>query len=264
MSNNKLKDRIAVYENAVDTKLLPRVPLIITVNGRSFSKITSLLDKPYCPNLAECLYSTMLRLVNEVDGAIFAYSFNDEIVIIARNDQTLETNPWYDNKVQKIVSAISSVATLYFNNCAMSNDLNLMGDSIFLTKAFVVPNITEAINVIVSKQQQAFQSSIHFACFYELIKKYNKEEIKEMLVGTSLDEKIDLLHQEGDIDFNNYPPEFRRGVACYRSPTLINEGILKNKWTLNSDIPIFTRDHSFLGNIFKGGHDIVRHGTIIK
>ncbi len=261
MSNSKLKDRIAAYEGAADTKLLPRVPLIITVNGRSFSKITSLLDKPYCSKFADCMYSTMARLVNEVDGAVFAYSFNDEIVIVARNDQNLDTSPWYDNKVQKIVSSVASVATLQFNNCISSIDLNLMGDPIFLSKAFVVPNITEAINVMVSKQQQAFQSAIHFACFYELLKKYNKEEIKEMLSGTSLDEKIDLLNQECQVDFNEYPPEFRRGVACYRSPKIV-DGIVKHKWTMNSNIPIFTREHSFLGNIFKGGHDIIRQDSL--
>lgn len=262
MSNNKLKDRIVAYETAADIKLLPRVPLIITVNGRSFSKMTSLLNKPYCTKFAECIYSSMVRLVNEIDGAVFAYSFNDEIVIVARNDQNLDTSPWYDNKIQKIVSSTASIATLHFNNCVASMDLNLMGDPIFLSKAYVVPNITEAINVMVSKQQQAFQSSIHFACFYELLKKYNKEEIKEMLTGTSLDEKIDLLNQECDIDFNEYPVEFRRGVACYRSPKLVEEGVLKHKWSLNSDIPIFTRDHSFLGNIFKGGYDIVRQDSL--
>jgi len=257
MSNTKLKDRIAAYENTADIKLLPRVPLIITINGRSFSKITSLLDKPYCSKFADCMYSSMLRLVNEIDGAVFAYSFNDEIVIVVRNDQSLETQPWYDNRIQKITSVTASIATMHFNNCAAANDLNLMGDPIFLSKVFVVPNITEAINVMVSKQQQAFQSSINFACFYELLKKYNKEEIKEMLAGTSLDEKIDLLSQECNIDFNEYPAEFRRGVACYRSPKL-DDGILKHKWILNSDIPIFTRDHSFLGTIFKSGHDIIR------
>jgi len=262
MSNNKLKERIAAYESTADVKLLPRVPLIITINGRSFSKITSILDKPYCTKFAECIYSSMVRLVNEIDGTVFAYSFNDEIVIVARNDQNLDTSPWYDNKIQKIVSSTASIATLHFNNCAASIDLNLMGDPIFLSKAFVVPNITEAINVMVSKQQQAFQSSIHFACFYELLKKYNKEEIKEMLGGTSLDEKINLLSQECDVDFNEYPVEFRRGVACYRSPKLVEEGVLKHKWSLNSDIPIFTRDHSFLGNIFKGGYDIVRQDSL--
>lgn len=262
MSNFKLKERIVAYENAADTKLLPRLPLIITINGRSFSKITSLLDKPYCSKFSECMNSSMLRLVNEVDGAVFAYSFNDEIIIVVRNDQTLETLPWYDNKIQKIASATASITTLHFNNCAASIDLNLMGDPIFLAKAFVVPNITEAINVMVSKQQQSFQSSIHFACFYELLKKYNKEEIREMLSGTSLDEKIDLLLQECNVDFNEYPLEFRRGVACYRSPKIVDGGTIKHKWILNSEIPIFTRDHSFLGNIFKGGYDIVRHDSL--
>lgn len=261
MSNLKLKDRIQNYQQAANYKLLGRLPLIIVVNGRSFSKITSLLDKPFSSQIAECMCSTLLRLTQEVDGSVFGYSFNDEIVLIVRNDQNLDTNPWYDNDIQKITSVVSSIATLQFNNYANTLDLNLMSEPIFITNVFAVPNIMEAINVMVLKQQQAFQSSIQFACFYELLKKYDKNDIKDMLAGTGQDEKIQLLLQECDIDFNEYPSVFRRGVACYRAPKVFhidNTDVIKNKWTLNTDLPIFTREHSFLNQIFKTGADIFR------
>lgn len=263
MLNNNLKNRILGYENAADIQLLPKLPLIITVNGRGFSKTSSVLDKPYCEKFANCLYDTMLKLMVEIDGAVFGYCFNDEIAIIARNDQNIDTNPWYDNKAQKIASAVSSIASLHFNNCTKIEELDLIGDPVFIAKAFVVPNITEAINTMVLKQQYAIQGSIYFACLYEFIKKYNKEEIKDMLSECTLDQRIDLLKQEFNVDYNKYPSAFRRGVACYRIPKLI-DGSIKHKLTLNYNIPIFTKDHSFLGNILKGGSDIIRKNYLDK
>jgi tRNA(His) guanylyltransferase len=260
MSNFKLKDRIDSYREASDYKLLNRLPIIICVNGRSFAKNTSLIDKPYCAKFAECILSTTLRLCSEIDGALFAYQHGDEIVIVARNDQNPDTAPWYDNKLQKICSVTSSIASLHFNECASAIGLNLGGDSIFTSQVFVVPNIMEATNTMIYKQQQNFHASIQSACFYELLKKYDKNNIKEMLNGLSLDEKIDLLNQECGIDFNDYPLPFRRGAAAYKVPK-VTDGAMKNKWWINLELPIFTKDQSFLTNIFKNGADIFRNGS---
>lgn len=261
MSHLKLKDRIDSYRESSDYKLLGRVPLIVCVNGRNFAKATSLLDKPYDFKLAECMHSTMIRLCHEIEGALFAYHFNDEIILVARNDQNLDTSPWFDNKVQKICSITSSIATSHFDDCATSINLNLTGDPIFYSQIFAVPNIMEAINTIIYKQQNNFLYSVQSSCLYELLKKYEKNTIKEMLSGLNMDEKIDLLQQECNVDFNNYPVSFRRGTACYKIPKIVNETI-KNKWFINNDLPIFTKDQSFLTNIFKHGSDIFREASL--
>lgn len=255
--SNKLKDRIEAYQAATDYKLLNRVPIIICVNGRGFSKVTQLLDKPYCPKFAECIISTMIRLCTDVEGALFGYQFNDEIVIVARNDQHNDTNAWYDNRLQKICSVTSALATTHFNDCASSIKLDTTGDALFTSQVFVVPTIGEAVNTIIYKQQQNFQTSIQSACLYELIKSHDKHTIKEMLSGLSVDEKIDLLSQECDVDFNNYPLAFRRGTAAYKVPKVTGDS-MRNKWHINLEVPIFTKDQSFLSNIFKNGADIFR------
>lgn len=259
--SGKLKDRVENYQATFDYKLLARVPVIIVVNGRSFSKLTQLLDKPYCSKLAECLLSTMLRLCTEVEGALFGYQHSDEIVLVMRNDQNPETEAWYDNRVQKICSVSAAIATMHFNDCAQEIKLALSGDPVFTSQVFAVPTISEAINTIVYKQQQNFHTSIQFACVYELIKKHDKNAIREMLSGLTMDEKIDLLRQECQVDFNDYPISFRRGAACYKAPKLVDE-TTKYKWYLNPEPPIFTKDQSFLSNIFKNGADIFRQESL--
>jgi tRNA(His) 5'-end guanylyltransferase len=260
--SQKLKDRIDSYKEASDHKILNRLPLIICVNGRAFSKLTSLINKPYCTKFAEGMLSATLKLCMEVEGSLFGYQHNDEILIVARNDQSLETEPWYDNKIQKICSITSSIATTHFQKYVNSTDLSLMGDPLFTSQVFAVPTIGEAINTLVYKQQQNFHNSIQFACFYELLKKHDRNTIKEMLSGLTVDEKIDLLHQECGIDFNEYPHSFRRGAACYKVPKIVADGVMKTKWTINAEPPIFTKDQSFLSNIFKNGADIFREASL--
>lgn len=260
-SNFTLKNRIQTYEKVSNYTLLNRVPLIITINGRSFSKTTSLLDKPFSTPFIECMSSCLLKVAQEIEGCLFGYCFNDEIVLVLKNDTNDGNDSWYNNEIQKIVSVIASITTLQFNNYAKTSELNILGDAIFLANVFAVPYIMEAVNVLVAKQQLAFQKAVQFACFYELLKKFNKNDIREMLSGTNTDEKINLLQQEANIDFNEYSPIFKRGVACYRAPSLLEyngEEIVKNKWKLDLDLPIYTKDHSFLSSILKNGSDIFR------
>jgi tRNA(His) 5'-end guanylyltransferase len=76
-----------------------------------------------------------------------------------------------------------------------------------------------------------------------------------MIAGLSVDEKINLLFEECNIVFNNYPKVFRRGAALYKAPNIVN-GIIKNKWIINEDLPIFNKNQSFISNILKNGLDI--------
>ena len=242
----KLKERIEDYKRSSDYKLLGRIPMIIVLNGRSFSKLTQLIDKPHCSKFSECMLSTMLRLCSEIEGVVFSYQHSDQILLVCRNDQKEETSTWFDGKIQKIASAAASIASVHFNECASTIKLNLTADPIFTAQVFNVPDLTEVINTIIFQQQQNFYSSIQFACLYELLKKYNKNEIKEMLSGLTVDEKKYLLLQECGIDFNDYPVIFRKGSACYK---VIKED--KLKWFINTEIPIFTKDHGFLSEILK-------------
>ncbi len=257
-----LKDRINSYKDACSHKLMRKVPLVITVNGRGFSRVTSNIMKPFSSEFSNVMCATTAKLCQEIDGAVFGFCFGDDITIIARNDQNAETMPWFQNDIQKIVSAAASIATLEFSNAARSIGLGLASDAAFSASVFAVPNVTEAINVLVSKQQLSFQSSLNFAVYYELRKKYGDEAL-EMVQGRTLEEKEEILHSVCGITLNSYDLSFRRGIAYYRAPTLVSGTsgqIFKNKWILNNEIPVFTKDHAFLSQIFKSGLDIFRAG----
>jgi len=244
---SKLKDRILSYEESSSYKILPKLPLIISVNGRNFSSITNLLDKPFDTGMYDCLASTMKRLCVEIEGAVFGYLYNDNIIIISRNDQNIATTPWYNNNIQKLTSVISSISTFHFNKCADHIGLQTSGDPLFYTKVFPVPSVIEAINTIIYYQQLNFTISIHFSCYYELIKKYNKSQIKNMLVNLSQTERIELLKKECNVDFKDYSSSFRRGSACFKDYS--GDQNEKSNWIIVNDLPIFTQEQSFLKDI---------------
>lgn len=255
-SISTLKERINEYENATNLKLIRRVPLFISLNGRGFRKTTSLLEKPFAADFFEIIGAVMVKLMQEVDGSVFSYSCNDEILLVALNNFSNETNAWYDNNIQNIVSASSSIATLEFAKQAGLKNINILGDPVFLSKAFVVPNITEAINVFISKQQQGFHISLYNAVYFELLRKYKPETVREALLNKTSEEKIEILMNETKINYNNYPLPFRRGFGCYRTPRIIKtneQNTVKDKLFIDDEVPIFSQDYEFLSNILKSG-----------
>jgi tRNA(His) 5'-end guanylyltransferase len=247
----KLKDRIEGYIKASSQMLVSKLPVIFVVNGIGFKHSTALLDKPFSAPLAKALCATLFNLTEELEGAVFGYSFNDELIVITRNDQNIDTQPWYGNDAQTLASVASSIATLHFQTHLLTNGIDLKRP-IFRAKAFVVPNITEAVNTLIFKQQQAAFFSLYSACFYELLAKgLDKNDIRETLANTTTSEdKVELLARECGIDYNTaYPLGFRRGVACYRRPKLIDDIETKMVWEFDSQLPIFTRDTEFLKDV---------------
>lgn len=259
---NTLRERIDSFEELTNLKLLNKLPVIISLNGRSFKKVTSLLNKPFDSKFMDLMCGTMIKLSQEIDGTVFSYCYNDEIIIISRNDQTIDTEPYYGNSIQKIVSASAAIATFEFNRLAKINNVQLFGDPIFISKVFAVPTITEAINTLIMKQQNCFHSALSMACFYELLKKYDLYTVKQTLLGKSTStSKAEILFEACNIDFNSYPLTFKRGVSCYRAPKIINMGgdeKIKNSLIIDTEIPIFTKDQDFLRSIFRDGRDIFR------
>lgn len=236
-----LKSRMQSYENSTDNSIIARIPIAFILNGRSFSKLTTTLNKPFDIKFAECMLTTMRKLCEVIDGVFFTYQYHDKILLLARNDQNTETQPWYDNNIQKMVSCVASEATLSFYKKIISDNIQIVGDPIFLCSVFPLPNMQEAFNLVIQKQNDSLYQAVNLACYYELLNKYDKHYINKMLDGLNFDEKTLLLSQECGIDFNQYESIFRLGSACIRSPSIIN-GESKFKWKIYTDLPFFNKD----------------------
>ena len=96
-------DRIKNYEQLYSIQILPKLPVIIRIDGKGFSKLTKALHckKPFDQRFGSIMMETAQHLLLEIQGCVLAYIQSDEISLVLRNDQSLETEPWFSNKIQK-------------------------------------------------------------------------------------------------------------------------------------------------------------------
>lgn len=256
----RLQLRQREYENSYNHSIIKRIPVIIKIDGRSFLKVTKNIQKPFCNKTMMIFSDVMLSLVKQIDGAIFGYQYSDKIIIILKNDKTLDTNPWFGNKIQDMASNSASIASYEFltNFWNMNNAPNLEGALTFKSKAFPVPDINEAVNYIIYRQFKCMEHAINQSVFTFLKKKYGNATAN-MLEGKSIEDRKQIL-KESSIDFEDYPVHFRNGVVTYQIPTLhkTTQGqITRLKWNI-TEAPIFSKNRKILETIITTGSDIFR------
>jgi len=259
-----LSERQKSYEAAYDYQIIRRLPIIIRVNGRGFSRLTRKIQKPYSKQFSAIMAGTMLAMAKIIDGCIFAYQQSDEISFVIRNDQTNETEPWFSNRVQKTISISASLATIEFNKILLSQveKPKLIGDALFDARMFGVPTLSEAINNLVFRQQDCLRNAVSMAALVELTKNVGEKEAYSLLDEKSRIQRIALLETKCGIDFfSHYPISFQRGIAAYKAPKVFNTQrgqITRQKWTLDNDLPEFTYNRDFISGILNSGKDIFR------
>src|SRR5574344_2103477 len=107
-----LGDRIKQYEITFDYRFTNKLPIIIRLDGKAFHTWVkkSQCDKPFDFNLINLMQNTTKYLCENISGAIVGYCQSDEISIVVLNNQTNNTEPWFDNRIQKITSISASLA----------------------------------------------------------------------------------------------------------------------------------------------------------
>jgi tRNA(His) 5'-end guanylyltransferase len=262
-----LSDRQKKYESSYDYKILDKIPIIIRINGKNFTKLSKNLEKPFSNELFKIMANATMYSITEIQGAIFGYLHHDEITFIIRNDQSHDTESWFNNRIQKINSIAVSTFTMAFYKFLLASDLELFGDPIFDARTFGVPNIAEANNNIIWRQQDCLKSALRSACLFEIGSKIGYKKAFDLIEGkTSEEKKYELLKYSG-INFDEfYPKHFIHGASFYKIPILLKNSEnseAKYKWSLNLDTPNFLENKNFLFNILLNGKDIVRADQIL-
>jgi len=245
------------YENCYDIKIMRRVPVVIRLNGRNFTKLTREVKHPFDDGFIEIMTHTLVQLCKQIDGSVFGYQFSDEITIVIKNDQAKDTDPWFGNRCQKIASGAAAIATYEFNKYFwnMSKPPPLTGAPLFDARVFGLPNIEVVTNNLIWRQQDCVEWSISTSAYCELKKKLSRKKAQAMMTGKDLYAREQLLWDVCNIEFEEeYSNLIKRGIGCYLVPDISS----KKKWHVDLDLPIFSEDRDFIFNILSSGSDIFR------
>jgi len=266
---HSLRKRQEDYESDYDFTIQKRLPIAIKVTLKSYKRLTQNVDKPFCESISEIMGQTALFIISQIQDAVFGYCQNDEIVFILKNDKAHDYEPWCGNNLQKIISSVSSIATIGFKKSVdmFGDDIDLVGDGLFFVSVFSLPYLAEAANYLVFRQGLCLGTAINKATSYELDKKLGRRKAVALLRDKTFEGKISILLQYCGIDFYDYYlSPFIYGTAIYKIPVIVStrdDEISKNKWYIDYNIPNFTKDKDFVPAILSNGADVFRAPDII-
>lgn len=222
-----LGDRIKGYEaRETDRRAMRGVPLVARVDGRSFSKFTRGMARPFDSDFADLMVEVAKYLVEQTHARV-AYVQSDEVTIVldpfapkkdeangkARDGGFGDTEFMFDGRFQKLNSVLAGLATARF----MKDAVRLWPERcekqlpVFDARVFEVPNREEAAWSVAWREFDAVKNAVSMAC-----RAYYGP--KEML-GKSCSEMQEMLFQKG-VNFNDYPAHFKRGSYVQRKTFL--------------------------------------------
>jgi tRNA(His) guanylyltransferase len=266
-----LGDRIKKYEKAFSPAYPIRLPLILRLDGVHFHSNVKKwkCERPFDENLINAMFFTAKTLCENIAGAQIAYVQSDEITILVRDDMDTHSQPWYDKKINKVMSVAAAKASNAFNwkyysltaeyadDCdypypVRTNPLDLKKMAEFDCRGFIVPEY-EINNVLLWRQQDCTRNSVqmlaraHFS--HKELHKKNNSEIQDMLM------------LEKGVNWNDLQTYLKRGACVIKQdvpkkvPKRDDRGkvidgefetITRPSWVVDKEIPIFTQDKEYV------------------
>lgn len=203
-SKDNLGDRIKHYEKLeTEDYLIPMLPTIVRLDGRSFSKFTKSFDT-FDEDMYEAMVETTKFLVKE-SNALIGYTQSDEITLILYTDN-VNSQILFNGKKHKLLSNLASLASVKFYDvlCYLKEHKDLPNSfPSFDCRIFQVPTKMEAWNALLWRVQDAVKNSIQSLAQSHISHK--------RLQGMNQKQQITLLEKEG-VHWNELPNRFKEGT----------------------------------------------------
>lgn len=258
MDTSDLANRMKEYEKRNQYYLQKRTPVAIRADGRCFHTFTKGFQRPFDKILMTSMQKTAKYMCENIQGAKFAYIQSDEITIILVDYDTLETDCWFNYRIDKMCSIAASMATMTFNKFfaenvkhwasisgremfeALTSEQRMTYEhtlnnavekgAMFDARCFNIPK-EEVTNLIYWRQLDAIRNSI------QMVGQANFSH-KE-LQNKSCNQIQDMLMTDKGINWNDLPTYQKRGSCCIKEEYYIDSTSVRTRWIIDEEIPIF-------------------------
>lgn len=243
--NDSFGDRMKKYEYITRTHLVPRMPVIIRLDGKAFHTFTRGFQRPFDEVLITAMQKTTKYLCENIQGCVLGYTQSDEITLVLVDYKKLDSCAWFDNNIQKMCSIAASMATMAFNR-AFEREVNwgsvcsgeyrieyaaaLRKGAMFDARVFNIPK-EEVCNCLLWRQNDATRNSVAMVA-----QAYFSHRV---LHKKSQSQMQDMLMLEKGINWNDFSVYQKRGSCCIK---VQGDGDKRSKWIIDKNIPIFKGD----------------------
>jgi len=209
MKYDEFGDRMKAYEKEyTEARVSIDQILCVRIDGKGFSKFTKKFKKPFDDILGGVMVNTMMNLVKETHASI-GYTQSDEITLIYTPGEKA-SEYMFGGKVSKINSILASMATHYFNY-DLAACVHVDKPAFFDCRAWAVPDLVEASNVLLWRVQDARKNSI--SSLFRWIAGPSK------MYGLSGEEMKALLKSDYFTDWDDLPNKYKYGT--YAKPVTV-------------------------------------------
>jgi tRNA(His) guanylyltransferase len=228
-----LGDRMKAYEGCYRLFIPKKSLVVIRLDGVAFHTFTKGLERPFDADLMADMDETTKFLCEKISGVKIGYVQSDEISLVLSDRDTLDTEPWFGNNLQKLCSVSAAMCTAKFNQLRIASaienppcdeDGNIVSDSFegvvmahrlayFDARVFVLPNEAEVYNYLQWRSNDASRNSVSSVAQ----SLYSHKELH----GKSNSDKQELIFQKG-INWNDYTYRQKRGGTFARIPAVSN------------------------------------------
>lgn len=225
--------RMKAYEGVPKNFLMKRTPVIIRLDGKAFHtfarKLPDAVELPFSKLMHDAMVHATVALVEEIQGCVVGYTQSDEITLLLRDYDTLETHAWFDYNVEKMVSTSATICANGFNCKFRRNDLRACSDfAKFDSRTFNIPK-EEVTNNFLWRQQDASRNSVQMLGHHFFSQK--------QMHGKNNSQVQDMLMLEKGINWNDIPTWMKRGTCVLRTKDGIH---------IDEEIPIFSQDRDYI------------------
>ena len=280
-NKNDLDSRMKDYEKRNRHYLQKRVPVIIRLDIRAGHTFLKGFKRPFDEVFIKSMQETAKYLCENIQNCKLSYQQSDEITLLLIDYDKLNTDCFFNYRVDKLCSITASMATMAFNKALEKNikewqeetfsnveetnepngdiDLELYNlekaylkainkGAMFDARCFNIPK-EEVTNNFYWRQLDASRNSVQMvgqACFSdEELKSKKNNEVQDM-----------LMLQRG-INWNNLPIYQKRGSCCIKvtsideNPNPKGDSILERSyWIIDKEIPIFRgKDRAYIDDL---------------
>ena len=267
MHFNTLKEKQEYFRGLTDYKLTPNSYAIVMLDGKNFSKLIKKNYKlPFDARFMYYMDETAKYLLQNIQGAKFAYVQSDEISILITDFDTPETDACFGYRLCKMQSIFAAMAAAKFNQLvtvdllnekegiyddttlgSVSKDVAEMNLAAFDCKAWSVPSYNDAFGWFLYRQHDCTRNSKQQAAQTYLSHK--------QLLNLSADEQIAKLAKEKGVDWNQYTNGEKYGRIIYRVSAIYTRNVngeessfIRNTWTAIGSEP-FDDENNIIRNL---------------
>lgn len=198
------------YEASTEHQLVPGLPVVARLDGRSFSTFTLGLVRPYDAVFSQCMQDTAAYLM-ETMQAVLAYRQSDEITLVWPN-QTPEQAIMFDGRVMKLATTLAATASVKFNQLLMTRLPRYAAKlPTFDARVFQYPSLELAAENLLWRETDAMRNSVTNLAHVQFG--------HSRMHGVSVREKLRLLDDSGH-PWSAMPEVYQRGVYLRREKVL--------------------------------------------